>query len=162
MLYSAPDVAKTLLLVETLMVVFVVLLIRHIPGLLTVPQHPIHRKLLHGAIAIVIGVSVTALLIHITSQPLDSTLANFFAQNSVPGGHGRNIVNVILVDFRAFDTLGEVIVVVMAGIAAVSLVKTHYHKRNRIHSLSHLCNDSTHRSGVDVGVLPLSLITWSQ
>lgn len=135
MLYSAPDVAKTLLLVETLMVVFVVLLIRHIPGLLTVPQHPIHRKLLHGAIAIVIGVSVTALLIHITSQPLDSTLANFFAQNSVPGGHGRNIVNVILVDFRAFDTLGEVIVVVMAGIAAVSLVKTHYHKRNRIHSL---------------------------
>ena len=38
MLYSAPDVAKTLLLVETLMVVFVVLLIRHIPGLLTVPQ----------------------------------------------------------------------------------------------------------------------------
>ncbi len=135
MLYSAPDVAKTLLLVETLMVVFVVLLIRHIPGLMTVPQHPIRRKLLHGAIAGVIGMSVTALLINITAQPLDSTLADFFAENSVPGGHGRNIVNVILVDFRAFDTLGEVIVVVMAGIAAVSLLKTHYHKRNRIHSL---------------------------
>lgn len=135
MLYSAPDVAKTLLLVETLMVIFVLLLIRHIPGLLTVAQHSMPRKLLHGTIASVIGLSVTALLIQITSQPLDSTLADFFAQNSVPGGHGRNIVNVILVDFRAFDTLGEVIVVVMAGIAAVSLVKTHYHKRNRIHSL---------------------------
>ncbi|MBN3492465.1 hydrogen gas-evolving membrane-bound hydrogenase subunit E [Vibrio neptunius] len=135
MLYSAPDVAKTLLLVETLMVIFVLLLISHIPGLLTVAQHSIPRKLLHGTIASVIGLSVTALLIQITSQPLDSTLADFFAQNSVPGGHGRNIVNVILVDFRAFDTLGEVIVVVMAGIAAVSLVKTHYHKRNRIHSL---------------------------
>ncbi|MGR4998645.1 hydrogen gas-evolving membrane-bound hydrogenase subunit E [Vibrio celticus] len=135
MIYSAPDVAKTLLLVETLMVVFVVLLIRHIPGLMTVPQHPIRRKLLHAAIAGVIGISVTALLINITAQPLDATLADFFAENSVPGGHGRNIVNVILVDFRAFDTLGEVIVVVMAGIAAVSLLKTHYHKRNRIHSL---------------------------
>ena len=135
MLYSAPDVAKTLLLVETLMVVFVVLLIRHIPGLLTVPQHSVRRRLLHGAIAGVIGMSVTALLINITAQPLDSTLADFFAENSVPGGHGRNIVNVILVDFRAFDTLGEVIVVVMAGIAAVSLLKTHYHKRNRIRSL---------------------------
>ncbi|USD35433.1 MULTISPECIES: hydrogen gas-evolving membrane-bound hydrogenase subunit E [Vibrio] len=135
MLYSAPDVAKTLLLVETLMVVFVVLLIRHIPGLLTVPQHSIRRKLIHGVIAGVIGMSVTALLINITAQPLDSTLADFFAKNSVPGGHGRNIVNVILVDFRAFDTLGEVIVVVMAGIVAVSLLETHYHKRNRIRSL---------------------------
>lgn len=135
MLYSAPDVAKTLLLVETLMVVFVVLLIRHIPVLMTVPQHSVRRRLLHGAIAGVIGMSVTALLINITAQPLDSTLADFFAENSVPGGHGRNIVNVILVDFRAFDTLGEVIVVVMAGIAAVSLLKTHYHKRNRIRSL---------------------------
>nr|WP_241214495.1 hydrogenase subunit MbhD domain-containing protein [Vibrio alfacsensis] len=72
MLYSAPDVAKTLLLVETLMVVFVVLLIRHIPGLLTVPQHSVRRRLLHGVIAGVIGMSVTALLINITAQPLDS------------------------------------------------------------------------------------------
>ncbi|WP_420794648.1 hydrogen gas-evolving membrane-bound hydrogenase subunit E [Vibrio tubiashii] len=135
MLYSAPDVAKTLLLVETLMVIFVVLLMRHMPQLTMVEKHSVQRKLLNVSIAAVIGLSVSALLINITSDPLDSTLSDFFGQNSVPGGHGRNIVNVILVDFRAFDTLGEVIVVVMAGIAAVSLLKTHYHKRNRINSV---------------------------
>ncbi|MCV5990409.1 hypothetical protein OFO94_30580, partial [Escherichia coli] len=62
-------------------------------------------------------------------------MSDFFAENSVPGGHGRNIVNVILVDFRAFDTLGEVVVVVIAGIAAVSLLKTRAKKQNRIQSL---------------------------
>lgn len=55
-------------------------------------------------VAGVIGFSVTAILITITSTPLDTELADFFAENSVPGGHGRNVVNVILVDFRAIDT----------------------------------------------------------
>lgn len=135
MLYSAPDVAKTLLLVETLMMVFVVLLVGHLPRLKTVPTHSVLRRLAHGVIAIVIGFSVTAILINITSQPMDTTLADFFAENSLPGGHGRNIVNVILVDFRAFDTLGEVMVVVIAALSAVSLLQTHNRQQNRIHSL---------------------------
>jgi multicomponent Na+:H+ antiporter subunit A len=135
MIYSAPDVAKTLLLVETLMVVFLALLMRHMPRLTTVPKHSIKRKLANVCIAGVIGVSITFLLLGITSQPMDSSVSDFFAENSVPGGHGRNIVNVILVDFRAFDTLGEVVVVVIAGIAAVSLLKTRAKKQNRIQSL---------------------------
>jgi multicomponent Na+:H+ antiporter subunit A len=135
MIYSAPDVAKTLLLVETLMVVFLALLMRHMPRLTTVPKHSIKRKVANICIAGVIGVSVTLLLLGITSQPMDSSVSDFFAENSVPGGHGRNIVNVILVDFRAFDTLGEVVVVVIAGIAAVSLLKTRAKKQNRIQSL---------------------------
>lgn len=135
MIYSAPDVAKTLLLVETLMVVFVALLIRHLPHFSTVAMHSVGRRAFHAAIAAVIGLSVTALLITITKSPLDSPLADFFAQNSVPGGHGRNIVNVILVDFRAFDTMGEAIVVVIAAIAAISLFKDHSQQQNRIPSL---------------------------
>lgn len=135
MIYSAPDVAKTLLLVETLMVVFLALLMRHMPRLTTVPKHSIKRKVANVCIAGVIGVSITFLLLGITSQPMDSSVSDFFAENSVPGGHGRNIVNVILVDFRAFDTLGEVVVVVIAGIAAVSLLKTRAKKQNRIQSL---------------------------
>lgn len=135
MIYSAPDVAKTLLLVETLMVVFLALLMRHMPRLTTVPEHSINRKLVNALIAGTIGASVTLLLLVITSQPMDSSVSDFFAENSFPGGHGRNIVNVILVDFRAFDTLGEVVVVVIAGIAAVSLLKTRAKKQNRIQSL---------------------------
>ncbi len=135
MLYSAPDVAKTLLLVETLMVVFVVLLMRHMPKLNSVPGHSKWRRLLHASVAGIIGVSVAALLINITAQPLDLTLVEFFANNSLPGGHGRNIVNVILVDFRAIDTLGEMIVVVIAGITAIHLLTFHNSKRTPIHSL---------------------------
>lgn len=119
MIYSAPDVAKTLLLVETLMVVFVVLLMRHMPYLSTVARHSVPRRTLNAVIASVIGASVTLILINITAHPIDTTLSDYFAQQSVPGGHGRNIVNVILVDFRAFDTLGEVIVVVMASLVAI-------------------------------------------
>ncbi len=135
MIYSAPDVAKTLLLVETLMVVFLALLMRHLPHLNTVPKYSVKRKMVNAVIAGFIGVSVTMLLMAITSQPMESSVSDFFAENSVPGGHGRNIVNVILVDFRAFDTLGEIVVVVIAGIAAVSLLKTKAKKQNRIQSL---------------------------
>ncbi|WP_228558711.1 hydrogen gas-evolving membrane-bound hydrogenase subunit E [Vibrio owensii] len=154
MLYSAPDVAKTLLLVETLMVVFVVLLIRHIPGLLTVPQHSVTSKITAWGDSGCDWYVGNGVVDKHHRKPLDSTLADFFAENSVPGGHGRNIVNVILVDFRAFDTLGEVIVVVMAGIAAVSLLKTHYHNATASVPLS--CDYRTHRCSADVGVLTLS------
>lgn len=135
MLYSAPDVAKTLLLVETLMVVFMALLMRHIPRLETVQAHSALRKTVHAIVAVTIGFSVCMLLLHVTKQPLDLTVSDFYARNSVPGGHGRNIVNVILVDFRALDTLGEALVVVMSGLAAVSLLSSRYGKQNRIQSL---------------------------
>lgn len=135
MLYSAPDVAQTLLLVETLMVVFLVLLMRHMPKLTTVRDHSKRRRLLHAVIAGIVGLSVSVALINISSQPFDPMLADFFVQNSLPEGHGRNIVNVILVDFRAIDTLGEVIVVVIAGIAATSLLTTPNYKHPPVHSL---------------------------
>ncbi|EJL6433745.1 DUF4040 domain-containing protein [Vibrio cholerae] len=135
MIYSAPDVAKTLLLVETLMVVFVVLLMRHMPYLSTVARHSVPRRTLNAVIASVIGASVTLILLNITAHPIDTTLSDYFAQQSVPGGHGRNIVNVILVDFRAFDTLGEVIVVVMASLVAISLLPKRTEQPQKIHSL---------------------------
>lgn len=135
MLYSAPDVAQTLLLVETLMVVFLVLLMRHMPKLTTVRGHSKRRRLLHAVIAGIVGLSVSVALINITSQPFDPMLSDYFMQNSLPEGHGRNIVNVILVDFRAIDTLGEVIVVVIAGIAATNLLTTPNYKHPPVHSL---------------------------
>ena len=121
--YSAPDVAKTQLLVETLVVVFITLIIQHLPRLDSVSAQSVPRRLVNLAIASVIGFTVTLLLIQITASPLDTTLTDFYAENSVPGGNGRNIVNVILVDFRAFDTLGEIIVVVIAAVTAISLLK---------------------------------------
>lgn len=122
MLYSAPDVAKTQLLVETLVIVFLALVMRHLPMLDTIASHSRARRLLHAVVALSIGLCVTMLLLQITRQPMDSLLTDFFAANSLPGGHGRNIVNVILVDFRALDTLGEILVVVVAALATLGLL----------------------------------------
>lgn len=124
MLYSAPDVAKTQLLVETLVVIFLVLVMRRLPRLTTVPGHGPVRRLVHAGIALAFGTGVAWLLFTISAGSLDPTLAEFFAENSLPGGHGRNIVNVILVDFRALDTLGEIVVVVAAAVASVALLGT--------------------------------------
>ncbi|WP_246616451.1 hydrogen gas-evolving membrane-bound hydrogenase subunit E [Thaumasiovibrio subtropicus] len=135
MLYSAPDVAKTQLLVEILVVVIVALLLRHLPSLTSVPSHSLSRRTVHAIVASVLGLAVTGILIAITHTPLDMTLSEFFAENSLPGGHGRNIVNVILVDFRAFDTLGEVVVVAMAAVACLGLFTTKNRAKNRIESI---------------------------
>jgi multicomponent Na+:H+ antiporter subunit A len=58
----------------------------------------------------------------IASRPLDPTLAEYFLAHSVPDAHGRNVVNVIIVDFRGLDTLGEISVVVLTGLAAWPLI----------------------------------------
>jgi multicomponent Na+:H+ antiporter subunit A len=59
----------------------------------------------------------------VTSVPLDLNLTEYFEKNSYPIAHGKNIVNVILVDFRAFDTFGEISVVAVAAISAYALLK---------------------------------------
>ena len=58
-----------------------------------------------------------------SAPALDAALPDFFARASVPEAFGRNVVNVILVDFRATDTFGEIVVVVIAAIAAYALLR---------------------------------------
>lgn len=127
-LYSAPDVAKTLLLVETLMVVFVVLLMGYFPPIKRSLSHSTIRKGGNLVIAVGIGGVVTMTMIHIIQQPIDMAVPSFYAEQSLAAGYGRNVVNVILVDLRAFDTLGEILVVVVAGISSVALI-THMDKK---------------------------------
>jgi multicomponent Na+:H+ antiporter subunit A len=63
----------------------------------------------------------------------DPVLSQFFAETSVPAAHGRNVVNVILVDFRALDTLGEITVVMLSFLAALPLLQAVrvYMRRNK-------------------------------
>ena len=118
--YSAPDVAKTQLLVETLIVVFIAIALRYLPRSRAVPKHSRTRRGVNAIIASLVGLAVGLVLWLISAAPLDPQLSQFYALNSVSGGHGRNIVNVILVDFRAFDTLGEAVVVIVAALAAIA------------------------------------------
>jgi len=122
LLFGAPDLAYTQFMVETLSVVIIALVLLRLP-VDTYDSRHILPSLRDAAIAVAVGGFFTALLIAVTSGPLDLELTEYFAANSYVAAHGRNIVNVILVDFRALDTLGEITVVMVAGLAAMALIK---------------------------------------
>ncbi|MEM8553600.1 MAG: hydrogen gas-evolving membrane-bound hydrogenase subunit E [Pseudomonadota bacterium] len=118
-IFSAPDVAITQLLVETLVVVLVAVVMLRLPSMPKAKFRP-----LHALIAASVGVTVTLVLLAVLSSPLDKRLTEYFEASSWPDAFGRNIVNVILVDFRAIDTFGEIAVVVIAALSAYALLRT--------------------------------------
>jgi multicomponent K+:H+ antiporter subunit A len=72
-------------------------------------------------LAVLAGSGVAAVMMAILTRPYDS-ISDFFLARSVPGGGGKNVVNVILVDFRGFDTLGEITVLTIAGLVIYALL----------------------------------------
>ena len=68
------------------------------------------------------GLATFLLLAHLAGLPEHPELAAWFAVHSLPEAHGRNVVNVIIVDFRAFDTLGEIAVLAFSLLAALPLL----------------------------------------
>jgi len=121
--YGAPDLALTQLLVETLTVVIVAIILLRLPALKPAAGISRARRLADALLAGGCGLLVTILLLAVLSLDLDRSLTAFFEQHSYLGGHGKNIVNVILVDFRSLDTLGEIIVVAAAGLAGFALIQ---------------------------------------
>ncbi|WP_236638336.1 hydrogen gas-evolving membrane-bound hydrogenase subunit E [Mangrovicoccus ximenensis] len=118
LVFSAPDVAITQLLVETLVVVMVALAMLRLPELGHLGFHAGR-----AVIALALGGAVTLILLGVLSQPFDPRLTAYFNAASYPEAHGRNIVNVILVDFRAIDTFGEIAVVTIAALSAFALLR---------------------------------------
>jgi len=119
--FGAPDLAMTQLSVETLTVLIYVLVFRHFRGLGTLS--PLLVRVRDGLIAITIGVFIGGLLLSVATTETAPRLKEYFAQFGPTLGHGRNIVNVILVDFRAFDTLGEITVLATAAIGVRALLQ---------------------------------------
>ena len=120
--FGAPDVAMTQLIVETLITVIVAVVLLKLPDFANEvwPSKP--ERLRNGIVAVTVGVSVTLVLLAVTGSPPQPDLREYFERTAVPGGHGRNIVNVILVDFRALDTMGEITVLAIAGAAVFALL----------------------------------------
>ncbi|MEM9247786.1 MAG: putative monovalent cation/H+ antiporter subunit A [Pseudomonadota bacterium] len=118
--YGAPDVAITQLLVEVLVVVLVALALLRLPHLKPEPEP---RRKLDAVLALAIGGVVTLITLMVVSTPVDRRLSTWFEVTAWPEAYGRNIVNVILVDFRALDTFGEIAVVAIAALAALSLLR---------------------------------------
>ncbi len=121
--YGAPDVALTQLLVETLTVVIVSIILLRLPALKRSEQPKQFKRLMDAILAGSAGILITSLLLAVLDVNPKHTLTVFFEQNSYLAAHGKNIVNVILVDFRSLDTLGEIIVVAAAGLAGFALIK---------------------------------------
>jgi multicomponent Na+:H+ antiporter subunit A len=128
LLQNAPDLSITQFLVETLTAILIALVLLQIRNIGPVP----HGRWLDKAVALGFGGMVTLLMLGMLTQPLELHLSQFFAQKSLPEGFGRNIVNVILVDFRGLDTFGEITVVGLAGLGVWALLV----KRHRGSSLS--------------------------
>jgi multicomponent Na+:H+ antiporter subunit A len=120
---GAPDLAFTQFTVETVFVVVVASVLLKLVqlGRAASLDEPALRP---GALLVAagFGLAITVLLLAATAGPLDTALPNFFAERAVPEAHGRNVVNVILVDFRALDTLGEIAVVLLSLVAALPLL----------------------------------------
>ncbi|GAB3107949.1 Na+/H+ antiporter subunit A [Janibacter alkaliphilus] len=121
LVHGAPDLALTQVLVETVSLVVLVLVLRNLPA--QVPRRPLPisrswRALLAAAAGAVTGV----LLLVSASARTAAPVSQRFPQEAYDFGHGQNVVNVTLVDIRAWDTLGEISVVVAAATGVASLV----------------------------------------
>lgn len=119
--YGAPDLAMTQLAVETLTVIILALTLYHLPRFSRLGNTASRTR--DALVALVVGGLVSLLALTALTVPLESRLTPFFAENSVTLAKGRNIVNVILVDFRALDTLGEITVLAVAAIGIYALLK---------------------------------------
>jgi multicomponent K+:H+ antiporter subunit A len=114
--FSAPDLALTQISVEVVTVILMLLALNMLPKE-SPAESSLPRKLRDGLIAVLAGVGVGGATWAMTSRN-GETLSGYYLENSVSGGGGSNVVNVILVDFRGFDTFGEIIVL---GIAALTI-----------------------------------------
>ncbi|KZM39319.1 monovalent cation/H+ antiporter subunit A [Marinomonas sp. SBI22] len=116
--FSAPDLALTQLSVEVVTAVLLMLSLFFLPQRAQKQSNP--RRLIRDlGISAVVGGLIGTICYAILTRPLTS-ISDFFIANSKTGGGGTNVVNVILVDFRGFDTLGEITVL---GIAALGIYK---------------------------------------
>lgn len=122
LLFGAPDLSFTQFMVETLSVVILALVMTRLH--LDQRDSRIFQDLFRdGGLAVICGIGVTMLMLSVLRTPLDMRLSELFTATSVPLAHGHNIVNVILVDYRGLDTLGEISVVMTAGIAILALIR---------------------------------------
>lgn len=123
MLYGAPDLSFTQFMVETLSVVILALVMTRLD--LKASDHRTMGYVARDAtIAVACGAGFTVLLFGVTTGPFDLKLTEFFLEHAFEVAHGRNVVNVILVDYRALDTLGEIGVVMGAGLAILVLLRS--------------------------------------
>jgi len=120
-LFGAPDLAMTQIAVETLTVLLFVLAFRGLPEFKDLS--PAGTRIRDALLAGCAGAMMTLLVLLVIEPPGPSPVSEYYAQHSYTLAHGRNVVNTILVDFRALDTLGEVTVLATAALGVYALLR---------------------------------------
>ncbi|MCY7886221.1 Na+/H+ antiporter subunit A [Bacillus spizizenii] len=122
-IFRAPDLALTQLVIETISVALFLLCFYHLPKLRLKKKTRTFR-MTNFIIALGVGIIVTLLGIASSSQRTKDSISSFFLKHSHDLGGGDNVVNVILVDFRGFDTMFEITVLTIAALGIYSMIKT--------------------------------------
>jgi multicomponent Na+:H+ antiporter subunit A len=119
---GAPDLAITQLLIETLSIALFVLVFRHLPDKFS-------RSLLRGSqaprilIACAAAVFVFVMTLAVTGARTAPSISGEYLERAYPEGDGNNVVNVIIVDFRGLDTVGEITVLAVAALGVAAIVR---------------------------------------
>ena len=119
--FGAPDLAMTQFTIDTLTVVLFVLVLFKLPSFLPVKNKKI--RLRDGIISISFGALIMLITLQSLVYPANKDISKFYADNSYVLAKGKNVVNVILVDFRGFDTMIESIVLSIAALGVYGLLK---------------------------------------
>jgi multicomponent Na+:H+ antiporter subunit A len=120
-MFGAPDLAMTQLAIETLTVILFVFVIYRLPRFSTMSSRA--ARVRDAIVAALAGVMMTATVLAATAAHAPSRLSTFFTENSLTAAKGKNMVNVILVDFRGVDTLGEITVLAVAALGIYALMR---------------------------------------
>lgn len=122
--FSAPDLAMTQITVEVVTIILLLLALNFLPNRTPV-ESPLWLRIRDGAIGVVAGIAVMGLSLHyLLRDSVATPISEYHLANSYKGGGGTNVVNVILVDFRGFDTYGEIIVLGIAALLIFALTET--------------------------------------
>lgn len=124
---SAPDLAATQLLVEVVTTILILLGLRWLPkriaGFAPEGRRQRFRRRRDIVIALAVGVGVASLAYAAMMHPVADSISRFFLEQAYTEGGGHNVVNVILVDFRGFDTLGEISVLAIVALTVFALLR---------------------------------------
>ena len=130
-LHGAPDLAVTQLLVESLIVVVFLLILTALPRKYG-SESGWAPTWLRLAVSVGVGLAMAVFAVAVGSVRTAPSVGESFVDLSLPQGGGKNVVNVILVDFRALDTLGEITVLAVAALGVVNLVRMARRRRSNV------------------------------
>lgn len=120
-IYSAPDLAMTQFTIDTLSTVLFVLVLYRLPGFINFTSKKILFR--DAVVASIFGIIIALIAFKMWEEPIVNDIADFYGENAYLLAKGKNVVNVILVDFRGIDTMFETIVLSIAAIGVYSMIR---------------------------------------